>query len=105
MKLFYQTVDGRTFDTYAQAKAYEEKCDTFLLLDSEGQPTRCTNLARYVYCPSFISIENFNLTVSKRMGTEIPGTVADCGLFTLEEGTIPTLILSQTLIEETTAKQ
>ena len=106
MTTFYRTVDGQQFDDYEQAKTWEEKLKTFSLTDFDGQPTLNADLARYVYCPTITSIANFNTTIGKRMGIELPCSAEGCGVSSLEdgEGVIPTLILPQSLIEEMMAK-
>ena len=106
MTTFYRTVDGQQFDDYEQAKTWEEKLKTFSLTDFDGQPTLNANLARYVYCPTITSIANFNTTIGKRMGIELPCSTENCGVSSLEddEGITPTLILPQSLIEEMIAK-
>lgn len=102
MTTFYRTVDGQQFDNYEQAKMWEEKLKTFSLTDFNGQPTFNADLARYVYCPTITSIANFNTTIGKRMGIELPCSTEGCGVSSLEddEGAAPTLILPQSLIEE-----
>lgn len=106
MTTFYRTVDGQQFDDYEQAKTWEEKLKTFSLTDFDGQPTFNADLARYVYCPTITSIANFNTTIGKRMGIELPCSAEECGVSSLEddEGVIPTLIFPQSLIEEMMAK-
>lgn len=106
MTTFYRTVDGQQFDNYEQAKTWEEKLKTFSLTDFDGQSTLNADLARYIYCPTITSITNFNTTIGKRMGIELPCSVENCGVISLEddEGIIPTLIFPQSLIEEMMAK-
>lgn len=106
MTTFYRTIDGQHFDDYEQAKAWEEKIKTFSLIGSDGQSTVIANCARYVYCPTFTSMVNFNMTIGKKLGIELPDGTGDCGVYSLEdgEGVIPDFILSQSLIEETMTK-
>ena len=72
MKIFYEARDGRSFSDYDEAKAYEDKLETFCLFTLGGTPTAEKHYAFYVYCPTTASVQNFNDTLGRDEEERLP---------------------------------
>lgn len=97
MKTFYETWDGQRFNDYDEAKAYEDKLNTFCLFTIDGTPTTKKCYAFYVYCPTTASIQNFNDTLGRDAEEHLPDE--DGGFFELaRDGESAMLLLPQQTI-------